>query len=101
MQIQSVTTPVRSFSAAHRRLVAVGAAVAVAGTGAVALTSGDDAVSIRSITPVVSTGGAEDLSSYDGALLRHHGLRVTPASVGAELRPTAAQRLAAERFHHR
>ena len=80
------------------RIVAAACVAGIAAAGVGFLTdSGSEGISSPDVAPVVV--GGDDLSRYDGTLLHHHGIKVPAPETTVE--PTAAQRLAAERFHHR
>ena len=100
--MQTVSLPLSA--ARTRRIVAVALASAAAATATFVVAENDSPV-VPAPAPAadsVSGGGASELSTYDGALLRHHGIKAvksTPAASGA-VRLTPAQRQAAESFHH-
>jgi hypothetical protein len=76
------------------RAAATVLAAAAAATGVVAVTSNGSDSSPVSVSPSGGSGSSE-LSVYDGASLRHHGVRVIPAQ-----QPAVPQTPAAQRFHH-
>ena len=79
-------------------LTAAACAVAIAGSATFLATEGNDATA-PAAAPAPAASPASDLSRYDSALLHHHNVRVPRTS--PQVGPTAAQRRAADRFHHR
>lgn len=90
--------------AANRTVrAAVAVLAAAAATGVVAVTSNGSDSSAPPASISVGSGsgsGSGDLSVYDGATLRHHGVKVI-ASQQPAVQPTAQQVSAANAFHHR
>ena len=101
MQIASHPVHLPSLPATRRsRLAAVVCAAALAAAAVAATIDRDGDVLTPARPAAVPSGVAGgELSAYDGALLHHHGIRVP--RVTATIEPTAAQRGAAARFHHR
>ena len=101
MSNASYTARLRSISGLRRTwILAACTAATAAGGVAVLAGSSDDVVPAQPAPLVAPQPGGDDLSRYDSALLHHHGVRV-PRSTPAPVEPTAAQRSAADRFHHR
>ena len=83
-----------------RSITAAVVAAALAG-GTLAIVLNDNTTAAPSVpAPAQATGSAQDLSSYDPALLHRHGVE-TPRVESASTDSTRRQRAAAERFHHR
>ena len=106
MQANAITLSTRR----SRRTVAAVLVAAAAGSGLAIVAGNDSPVASRpapdSVTGAVaspSTGGSagsvSELSQYDGALLRHHRIKVAAERV-TPIQPTVDQRRAAEQFHH-
>lgn len=83
----------------NRAIAAAAVTVTLAG-GTLALALSDNPQAPTVPTPAQATGSAQDLSSFDPALLHHHGMEVSRAAA-APPSSTPSQRAAAERFHHR
>ena len=97
--MQATTLPLRS--AKTRQILATALASLAAGA-AVFVVAGNDTTNPIAPAPdsVSSDGTVSELSSYDAQLLRHHGIKAAAPVASAPIEPTAAQRAAAERFHH-
>ena len=95
MQTSIPTNVARPFNAPRRTVAIVLAAAAATGVAAIAVDDESPVRTLPSNSPVKSSGVVSELSTYDGELLRHHGIKVLkdPVSVA----PTGP---AADRFHH-